>query len=144
MAESHVISALVKKRSELLGDIKHYEKIIKGVKANLASIDKTIHIFDEDYNLSSVKPVNTNKTRYFKAGEATTTLLDILRIAAKPLSFVEIVDCVIEKRDLILEEREAKAVRKSLSVTLNSLFKKGLVSKELIDHNKALWSIAGV
>jgi len=29
MAEPHVISALVKKRAELSGDIEHYEQIIK-------------------------------------------------------------------------------------------------------------------
>jgi len=46
MAESHVISALIKKRSELSGEIEHYEKIIKEYRNNLASIDKTIHIFD--------------------------------------------------------------------------------------------------
>ena len=47
MAESHVISALIKKRSELSGEIEHYEKIIKECKENLTSLDKTIHIFDE-------------------------------------------------------------------------------------------------
>jgi len=49
MAESHVISALIKKRSELSGEIEHYEKIIKECRENLTSIDKTIHIFDETY-----------------------------------------------------------------------------------------------
>ncbi|MGE4396307.1 MAG: hypothetical protein AB7D34_02490 [Sulfurimonas sp.] len=144
MSESHVISALVKKRSELLGDIRYYEKIIKETKENLTSIDKTIHIFDENYNLSSVKAKNTHDNRYFKAGEATTTLLDVLRGSKSALSFVEIVDKVIEKRDMVLNEHDLKAVRKSLSVTLNSLLKKGLVRKKLLEHNKALWSIAEI
>ncbi|MGE4457145.1 MAG: hypothetical protein AB7E13_09420 [Arcobacteraceae bacterium] len=144
MSEPHVISALVNKRSELLGDIQYYEKIIKGIKENLASIDKTIHIFDEDYNLSSIKAKNTNNDRYFKTGEATTAILDVLRISGEALTFAEVTDKVIEKRGMVLNERDVKAVRKSLSVTLNSLLKKGLVSKELMDHKKSLWNIARV
>ena len=50
MAESHVISALIKKRSELSGEIEYYEKIIKEHREDLVSLDKTIHLFDEDYD----------------------------------------------------------------------------------------------
>jgi len=85
MAETHVISALTNKRSELLGDIKHYELIIKSLKDNLSTISKTIHIFDENYKLSSIKPKNTNKKRYFETGEATKALLDTLRNSSEPL-----------------------------------------------------------
>ena len=55
MAESHVISALIKKRSELSGEIEHYEKLIKEYRENLTSIDKTIHIFDDSYDLRTIK-----------------------------------------------------------------------------------------
>ena len=46
MAESHVISALTKKRAELLGEVQHYEKLLKSSKENLTHIDKTIKMFD--------------------------------------------------------------------------------------------------
>lgn len=42
MAETHVISALVKKRSEVSGEIKHYENLLKKAKTDLQSIDQTI------------------------------------------------------------------------------------------------------
>jgi len=55
MAESHVISALIKKRSELSGKVEYYEKLLNEFKEDLSSIDRTIHIFDENYNIKSIK-----------------------------------------------------------------------------------------
>ncbi len=86
MAETHVISALTKKRSEVSGEIKHYEKLLKQSKLNLQSIDQTIHIFDETYDLRTIRAKRVHKERYFKTGEAKVLILDMLRTATEPLS----------------------------------------------------------
>lgn len=143
MAETHVISALTKKRSEMLGDIKHYESIIKSLKDDLTTIDKTIHIFDENYNLSSIKAVNTNRNRYFESGEATKTLLDVLRTANKAMLMPDVMDKAINTLDMVLNDTDIRAVKKSLQTTLNSLLKKGLVCKEGNGSTSA-WCIANL
>lgn len=97
MAESHVISALIKKRSELAGEIEHYEKIIKECRENLTSIDKTIHIFDENYDLRTIKSKRVVRNSYFASGEATKMVLDVLRTSDKPLRTDEISDIVASK-----------------------------------------------
>lgn len=66
MAESHVMSALVKKRSEILGEIQHCEALIKEYKENLSSLDATIHIFDSNYDLQSIKSKKVQRTRILK------------------------------------------------------------------------------
>jgi len=86
MAETHVLSALTKKRAELSGEIKHYENLLKQSKLNLQSIDQTIHIFDENYDLRTIKAKRVHKGRYFKTGEAKVLILDMLRTATEPLS----------------------------------------------------------
>lgn len=86
MAESHVISALIKKRSEVSGEIKHYENLLKKSKLNLQSIDQTIHLFDESYDLRTIKAKRVHRERYFKTGEAKVLILNILRTATDPLS----------------------------------------------------------
>jgi hypothetical protein len=144
MAETHVISALTNKRSELLGDIKHYESIIKSLKDNLSTISKTIHIFDENYKLSSIKAKNVKKNKFFETGEATKALLDTLRNSDRPLLIGDIVEKVIRSRDMVLSDLETQAVKKSLGVTLNSLRKKGLVSKEGETSHTSMWSIAEI
>jgi len=86
MAETHVISALTKKRAEVSGEIKHYEKLLKQSKLNLQSIDQTIHIFDNTYDLRTIKAKRVHKERYFKTGEAKVLILDMLRMATEPLN----------------------------------------------------------
>lgn len=66
MVEPHVISAFTKKRAEISGEINHYQKLIKSLKENLTHIDQTIKLFDENYNIDSIKPKRVNKERYFK------------------------------------------------------------------------------
>ena len=86
MAETHVLSALTKKRAEVSGEIKHYESLLKKSKENLQSIDQTIHLFDESYDLRTIKAKRVYKERYFKTGEAKVLILDMLRTATEPMS----------------------------------------------------------
>jgi hypothetical protein len=120
MAETHVISALTKKRAEVLGEIKHYEKLIKQSKINLQSIDHTIHIFDENYDLRTIRAKRVSSERYFKNGEAKTMILDVLRRAIEPISTTEISKSIASKKELDSEEdfdlvRFSKVVLTSLT-----------------------------
>jgi len=90
MAETHVISALTSKRAEVLGEINHYEKLLKKSKLKLVSIDQTIHIFDDTYDLRTIKPKRMSSERYFKNGEAKTMILDVLRTATEPINTTNI------------------------------------------------------
>ncbi|MFA6193001.1 MAG: hypothetical protein WC665_11710 [Sulfurimonas sp.] len=50
--QTHIISALVSKRSEILGELEYHEALLREYKENLVSIDKTIHIFDTSYDFN--------------------------------------------------------------------------------------------
>lgn len=144
MAEPHVISALVKKRAELSGDIEHYEQIIKEYKENLLTIDKTIGIFDENYNISSIKTKRTYRGRYFKNGEAKVATLDILRGSDKPLQTDEIADIIAKDKGMEFDStNDFKNFQKSVSTALKNLKESGLANK-INDGLPGIWQIKAV
>ncbi len=55
MAQSHVVSGLLQKRSELTGMVEQKNKELTALQQGLASIDGTIVLFEPDYDLRSVK-----------------------------------------------------------------------------------------
>jgi len=145
MAESHVISALIKKRSELSGEIEHYEKIIKKCRDNLTSIDTTIHIFDETYDLRTIKSKKVVKKGYFANGEATKLILDALRTSKSPIKTSDLIDILAKKKSLSFSDnKERYSFSKNVSVALNHICKKGLIEQVAKESGTAIWSIAKI
>ncbi len=142
MAETHVISALTSKRAEVSGEIKHYEKLLKQSKLNLQSIDHTIHIFDENYDLRTIRAKRVSRERYFKNGEAKTMILDVLRMATEPLSTMEVSKTIASNKRINNEEgfdleRFSKVVLTSLSRCENN----ELIERVGKDGLSILWQI---
>lgn len=98
MADTHVISALVKKRAELRGDIIHYKQLIATLDKDLQTIDATIKIFDVDYDISSVKPIRKKKNFFFNNGEAKVLVLETLKNSKIPISTDKITDILASKK----------------------------------------------
>jgi hypothetical protein len=145
MAETHVISALVKKRAELHGDIQHYETIIKKSKENLTSIDKTIHIFDETYNINTIKSKKTYRNRFFNNGEAKVHVLDVLRESNKPLQTNEISKMIANKKSIEFEnDLDSKNFHKSVSTALKNVLNNNLVEKVGTKGLIGIWKIKEV
>ncbi|MCF6244999.1 MAG: hypothetical protein L3J43_08170 [Sulfurovum sp.] len=142
MAETHVISALISKRAEVSGEINHYEKLLKQSKDNLQSIDHTIHIFDESYDLRTIRAKRVSSERYFKNGEAKTMILDVLRTATKPMNTTSISKNIASEKDIGTDEgfdmeRFCKVVLASLSRCESS----GLIERVGKDGLSILWQI---
>ncbi len=98
MAESHVVSGLVAKRSELTGLVNHYQAEIRRIAADLAHVDAAIKLFDPDYDLRTVKPTAVRVLNpWFEHGDVGRWALDALRLASVPLSTREIAENLIEK-----------------------------------------------
>lgn len=142
MAETHVLSALTKKRSEVSGEIKHYEKLLKQSKLNLQSIDQTIHIFDDTYDLRTIKAKRVHKERYFKTGEAKVLMLDMLRKSIEPLSTNTIAEKLAFSRGLdSTESFNIEHFKKIIFASLERCEKNGLIERVGKDGLAILWQI---
>jgi len=142
MAETHVISALTSKRAEVSGEIKHYEKLLKQSKLNLASIDQTIHLFDANYDLRTIKAKKVSKERYFKTGEAKILILDILRTVAEPLSTSDVSRKIAFDKGIDSEEDyDFERFSKVILASLNRCESSGLIERVGKDGLSILWQI---
>ena len=87
MAETHVISALVEKRSRLMGEaIRRRFQIIR-IEADIAHIDAVIKMFKPGYDLDAVLPRTTFRKNPAGTprGSGSRHAMTVLREAGIPL-----------------------------------------------------------
>ena len=142
MADTHVISALVKKRAELRGDIIHYKQLIATLDKDLQNIDATIKIFDVDYDISSIKPVIKSRNRFFNNGEAKVLVLEVLKNSEVPISTDKISEIIATNKNLSFENKTDKSnFQKSILLALNTCLSNNLVEKVSKDGLSIIWKI---
>ena len=142
MADTHVISALVKKRAELRGDIIHYKQLIATLDKDLQTIDATIKIFDVDYDISSIKPVRKGRNRFFNNGEAKVLVLEVLKSNKLPLSTDKLSEIIATNKNLSFENKTDKSnFQKSILLALNTCLSNNLVEKVSKDGLSIVWKI---
>ena len=142
MADTHVISALVKKRAELRGDIIHYKQLIATLDKDLQTIDATIKIFEPNYKFGSEKIVNKHRNRFFNNGEAKVLVLEVLKNSDIPLSTDKISDIIATNKNLSFENKTVKSnFQKSILLALNTCLSNNLVEKVSKDGLSIVWKI---
>jgi hypothetical protein len=142
MAETHVISALVAKRSELAGLVDHHRKEAARLLQDVKLLDATIKLFEPEFSTDLIKPKRHQKRNlYFKHGEAHRMVLDILRESGKPLSTKEIAQEAKFRKGLTeVNERDFQA---TILTILGRQKKSGLVvniGKD--DAGGCVWDLA--
>ncbi len=89
MAETHVISALTRKRAVIAGELAEAEKRCNAMREYLLALDNTLRIFGYDGDPADIKPARPYR-RMFRRGELRRAVLSILRAADGHLSNPEI------------------------------------------------------
>ncbi len=56
MADPHVVTALVKQRAKLAGEIEAIQDRLRQMFLDLETLDKTLLMFDPTYKISCIKP----------------------------------------------------------------------------------------
>ena len=110
MAEPHIISALIRKRAELAGDLKLAEASITRLQAQISAMDTTLLTFDPDQRPAAIRAkVRRQTDSNFKAGELTRAVLSVLRHAEKPLGTRELAMQVAQAQGVDLPTQKARA-----------------------------------
>ena len=144
MAESHVVSGLVAKRSELAGLIDHHRKEIDRLADDLTHVDAAIKIFDPEYDLRTV-PIRLLRKRnpLFKSGECARRILDALREGKEPMTCRAMTEIIAGKKGWNLKEIDIEAVMKGLNAVLRRMEKAGTIRERGVaaGDRAFLWEI---
>ena len=143
MAESHVVSGLVAKRSELAGLIDRHRKEIDRLADDLTHVDAAIKIFDPEYDLRTV-PIRLLRKRnqLFKVGESARRVLDALRESAAPMTCRAMTESIALKKGWDLKQIDIDMVMKNLNGVLRRMEKAGTIREAgSADDRAHLWEI---
>lgn len=92
MADTHVISALVRRYAERKGDLARSTAEARAARNDMLHLEAVLRMFRADWNAQSVRRITIRKpSRWIKRGDGLKTVLDVLREAQEPLTTHEIV-----------------------------------------------------
>ncbi len=120
MAEPHVITGLLKKRSELMGEAQLLREKMAETSNAIDSVDHVLRSFGYVGDLDGMRP-RSNRVVYFHRNELRRFLIDELRNADAPLSARDLAEKIIglegkDARDRTLRNDMVKRVGKSLKL----------------------------
>ncbi|WP_229710724.1 hypothetical protein, partial [Novosphingobium indicum] len=95
MADTHVLSALMRKYARLIGEAEQHEREAVRLRELAGHIETSIGMFAEGFDISQVKPVRPKYSRWRGRGIGIRIYLEILRKAEKPLTSLEIAERAI-------------------------------------------------
>lgn len=145
MSETHVVSALRTKRSELSGLIIAAERQLKQFRADLAHIDATIRLFDGSADPELIRPKRPyrSRMRYFAKGELSRLCLSALRHAGGvPVRSSDIAAAVMREKGLDTDDgRMLTAIGNQVSLVLSNLAKRSVVERDGVSSGTR-WRVA--
>jgi len=132
MAEPHVIAALVKRRSDLTGEIEHSQRRTRTLLEDLEHLDATIRQFDPDYKLEDIRPKGFRPpSDWASRGEVSRTVLGMLRQASEPMTTRDIALAIMKRRGLnTADDKMVRKMTKRAGVALRAQRNNGLISSQ--------------
>lgn len=113
-----VVNGLVRKRSELAGEIQHFEERLRQMVADVTSLDAAIRVFDPEYKVETIKAKTFRAAGSQAArGDITRGILALLRNATQPLTTREIAEAMgrsVKRAGLALNAQKKKGVIRSI------------------------------
>lgn len=145
MAEPHVVTALVKKRAEMAGEIEAAEQRVDQLRADLIHLDATLRLFDPEALPETIPPKHPRPARadWFGRGELARRIFDALRDAERALCPREIALRAMQAKGFDPDDKMlAAAFTKRVDQALQRLRREGRVSRESGPGQTMVWRVA--
>ena len=139
----YVMTGLCKRRAELTGEISATHEKQKTLVNDLEHLDKTIHQFDPEFVIESIKPKAFRPpSDWAQRGEMTRICLSILRKAAVPMTSRDIAVELLMERALDKEDqRLIRLMTKRVGVALRKQREDGIVKSDTAAGMWQTWEV---
>lgn len=128
MTDEHVISALVRKFSEIKGKLKESERNSSELRRSLVHIEAVLKLFRSDFQTARIIAKRPKQPiRWGKRGQGWYSALEILRYADSPMSAREIGIQVARKLGVETGGEPLRYLVTSLADSLQRGMRKGVV-----------------
>ena len=142
MAETHVVSALMRKRAEMAGHIEHTQTALRQLIIDLDNLDATLRLFEPDIDLEEIKPKPFPPRHQAFRGEVSRIVFAALRQANGPLTSQDIAQHVMAERGLnTSDKRLVRLVGKRVGACLRHQRARGLVRSKPGPGPYLVWGI---
>ena len=142
MAKSHVLSGLIRKRSELSGLVLYHQRQKQQAAKQLAAIDKSIKIFDPTIDLNSIKSKRvSHKNRSFLHGEGSRLVLEVLRDNPRGLDTGAIVDEIVQRKGIDLEAVDGQALLYTVKQIIKGLKRRQSLKEVSRQNSRSVWGV---
>lgn len=144
MAETHVVSRLVAKRSEIAGLVAHHQQQIARLSGDLQHLDATLKLFDPEIDLRTLRVKEHRKRNsFFKPGECQRMVLDIFREAqGMALSSRQIGEHLAQRKGLPNTTEMIEQMQKNTIAIVKRLEDAGTVQAAGMDGQGRTWRLA--
>lgn len=144
MAETHVVSGLTAKRSELAGMILDYQKKIDQIRIAVSHLDASIKLFVPDYDLRTVRAkLPRERNSFFRPGECQRLVLEIFRDAdGAALSSRQIAEALVLRKGLVNSPEMNEQMQKNAIAVVKRLENAGTVVLAGKDGVGRTWRLA--
>ncbi len=138
-----VLSGLVKRRSQLAGDIEAAHNSLRMMVQDLENLDATILQFDPDFKVETIHPKSFRPPKdWSNRGQMTRIVLSILRQAAEPLTSRDVaLELLVERALDKNDQRLLRLMTKRVGVALRLQKDKGVVRADQGPGQYMLWKI---
>ncbi len=144
MAEPHVVSALIRKRAEIAGQIEHTQTALRQLIIDLDNLDATIRLFKPDIDLEEIRPKPLPPRHAAFRGEIARIVFAALRQSPGPLTAQQIAQHVMAERGLnTADKRLIRTIGKRAGSCLRHHRAKGTLRSMQGKGPHLLWEIAG-
>jgi hypothetical protein len=142
MGDTFIISGLTTKRAELSGIIADLEKRIGQHRADLVHIDAVLRLYGTAEPEGIAPKAVRRRNDWFKPGELSRMVLDILRVASAPLTGKEIAAQVMQRRGL--DAGDARTAHLIGRLVHNAVTRQAADLVERVgDEKVAAWKVVG-